>query len=106
MGKDKFAKSNVDEEAAKVAVATAPLVSTPPPSSTVVPTAASAKLDEADALRLEKFGLQLENLQLQANQIVSQRDSFNGYLIQKYSINPEHDAVDLPTRTIQRGVKK
>ena len=96
--KEKFVKSNVDEEVSK---------STPPTVSPALsPPTPSAKIDEADALRLEKFGLQLENLQLQANQIVSQRDAFNGYLIQKYSINPEHDAVDLPTRSIQRGVKK
>ena len=64
-----------------------------------------AQLDEADALKLEKFALQLENLQLTANQVVAQRDSFNGFLIQKYSIDPAHDQIDLPSRAIQRSVK-
>lgn len=65
----------------------------------------AATLEETDALKLEKFGLQLDNLQLQANQIVAQRDAFNGFLIQKYSIDPAHDQIDLPSRAIQRGVK-
>ena len=80
-----------------------------PPTGTTPTTAAAkspvAQLDEADALKLEKFALQLENLQLTANQVVAQRDGFNGFLIQKYSIDPAHDQIDLPTRAIQRGVK-
>lgn len=79
-----------------------------PAGATTAPTAAKppvGQLDEADALKLEKFALQLENLQLTANQVVAQRDSFNGFLIQKYSIDPAHDQIDLPSRAIQRGVK-
>jgi hypothetical protein len=77
----------------------------PPPTGTTAVKSPVAQLDEADALKLEKFALQLENLQLTANQVVAQRDSFNGFLIQKYSIDPAHDQIDLPSRAIQRGVK-
>lgn len=75
------------------------------PSPTTAEASKPPTLDEADALKLEKFSLQLENLQLQANQVVAQRDAFNGFLIQKYSIDPAHDQIDLPSRAIQRGVK-
>ena len=90
-GKD---KDSVDTKIETPVVSDAPAEAPKPPT-----------LDEADALKLEKFALQLENLQLQANQVVAQRDAFNGFLIQKYSIDPAHDQIDLPTRAIQRGVK-
>ena len=102
--KDKFSRDTKESVPARatlpMSAPVAPVVASVPP-----PAPLPTQLDEADALRLENFQLQLDKLQLQANQVVAAKQEFSGVLVNKYRIDVAHDAIDLDKRVIQRGVK-
>jgi len=58
-------------------------------------------IDEIDALKIERFQLLINNLQLQMAQVITQRDILNTEMMKKYRLSPD-DSIDLAKQTITR----